>query len=148
MTATADGIPAVWLCVVQLVAVTYFLILLNSQRYWGHFPLITEVLSTLINLAIFAALIIALCKVYKSSESKVINDSYDPSSALANDADRQKIRIVWVAAVSYFIMMVIAIPRAAKLPYQVLLLSAVLNLVVIIGFIIALRKLHLRTLRR
>lgn len=128
-------------------AVTYFLIFLNGLRYWGQVPLIIEILGTLLNLAIVTFLVTSIRKAYKSHGNRVVDDSNTQSSSVASDADRRKIRFVWFLSVLYFILVVIAISQAAKLPYQVFVLCAVLNFAVIIAFIITLRKLYLKSRR-
>src|SRR5271169_1995391 len=89
---------------------TYFLILLNSLRYWGHFPLVIEIFGTLLNLGILTVLSVNIRNAYTSPESDRPSDSDQQSYAVTNDRNRQYIRLVWTAAVFYFVVMVIAIP--------------------------------------
>jgi hypothetical protein len=96
---TVDGsgrgkVRALW-----VGAVTYFLILLNGLRYWGHVPLIIEILGTLLKLAILTLIVTSIRKSYKRGGSHVVSDSNKQSPSAASDADRRIIRFVWVLAV-------------------------------------------------
>lgn len=126
---------------------TYFLILLNDLRYWGHFPLVTEIFGTLLNLGILTVLMVNIRKAYESPKSEAASDSNQQSYTATDDRNRRRIRVIWTAAVLYFVVMVVAIPHAMKLPYQIFLLCAVLNWVVIIAFIVALRRLYVKPRR-
>ena len=58
--------------------------------------------------------------------------------------ERAKVRWYWIGVVTYFLIWMNALRFAAVVPYQILVGGAILNTVIIIGFIVLLRRSYRR----
>jgi hypothetical protein len=126
----------------------YFLIFLNGLRYFSQLPYQIVILGAALNAAIFTAIIVSLRKVYKRIGSEAQNAVPSVPPIGTTHAKPRNIRALWVAACLYFFAMLIAVQYATKLPYQLLVLSAVLNMAIVLTFVVKLRKAYMDTGRR
>ncbi len=121
----------------------YFLILLNGLRYVGELPVLTIVLGTLLNGAIFTTFVVAIRRVYKRLESRAQVDAVVVSASVSPDADQKSTRVLWLGAGLYFVAMLIAVQYARKLPPQYLAPAGILNMAIVLTFVVKLRKTYL-----
>ena len=126
----------------------YFLILLNGLRYFGQLPYQAVILGAVLNAMIFTVFIMTIRKVRKRirTEGKGINLTAAP--ATTSEAKPQNTRGLWVAAGLYFAAMLVAVQYASKVPYQLLVPGAVLNMAIVLVFVVKLRKAYTHTGRR
>jgi hypothetical protein len=83
----------------------YFLIFVNGLRYFAQLPYQIVILGTAINAMILTALIVTIRKVYKrigSGEVQTAMPSVAPN--VTAYAKQRNIRVLWLAAGSYFIV--------------------------------------------
>ena|ERR1700736_5437942 len=60
-------------------------------------------------------------------------------------APNRKLRWLWTSLVLYLMIMFVALHYASQAPYQVLALGGILNIVILSTFILAIRRVYLRT---
>jgi hypothetical protein len=123
----------------------YFLILLNGLRYFGRLPYQVVILGAALNAMIFSMFIMTIRKVRKRTrtEGKGINLTAAP--ATTSEAKPQNVRGLWVAAGLYFAAMLVAVQYASKVPHQLSVPGAVLNMAIVLVFVIKLRKAYTNT---
>jgi|SRR5450432_3965446 hypothetical protein len=123
----------------------YFLILLNGLRYFGQLPYQVVILGAALNAMIFTMFIVTIRKVRKRirTEGKGVNLKDAP--ATTSEAKPQNVRELWLAAGLYFAAMLVAVQYASKVPYQLLVLGGVLNMVIVLVFVVKLRKAYTHT---
>ena len=124
----------------------YFLILLNGLRYWGQLPYQVVILGAALNAMILTMFIMTIRKVRKRirTEGKGVNLT-DDAPATTSEAKSQNVRGLWLAAGLYFAAMLVAVQYASKVPYQLLVLGGVLNMVIVLVFVVKLRKAYTHT---
>ncbi len=61
-----------------------------------------------------------------------------------SDADRRRIRILWAGAGLYFLILLNGLRYFGHLPYQIVILGAVLNAMIFTVFVVTIRKVHRR----
>lgn len=122
----------------------YFLFLLNALRYLSRVPYQTMIVGTAVNLAVLSTFLFEISKVYKKSRNEVQSEIQSEAPSVVTQAKPRNIRALWVAAGLYFVAMLIGLQCATKVPYQVLLLAAILNMAILITFFVKLRKAYLK----
>jgi hypothetical protein len=122
----------------------YFLILLNGLRYFGHLPYQIVILGAALNAMIFAVFVVTIRKVHKRMRNEGKNVT-STAPAVTSEAKPRNIRALWLAAILYFVAMLIAFQYATKVPYQVLVLGGVLNMAIVLFFVVKLRKAYMHT---
>lgn len=123
---------------------TYVAILLNGLRFFAEIPYQVVLLGTALNAMILIALIVTIRKVYKRIGSGNVQDQALTATPPARSSvNRQNIRVLWVAAGLYFMLMLIAFQYASRVPYQVLVLGGVLNMAIVLTFVVKLRKAYM-----
>jgi hypothetical protein len=121
----------------------YFLIFLNGLRYLREFPFPIVILGFLFNGAIFTTFIFAIRRTYKKRDSQARMETAKPGPDVVVDADRQRIRLLWLGSGLYFIAMMVGLQYAAKLPPQYLAPAGILNMAIVLTFVVKLRKAYL-----
>jgi hypothetical protein len=125
-------------------AATYFLILVNGLRFFAEVPYQFVLLGMIVNAIMLTALVVTIRKVYKriqSGDAQIQVPAPTPSATYS--AKPQNVRALWLAAGFYFVLMVIAFQYATRVPYQVLVLGAVLNMAIVLTFVVKLRKAYM-----
>jgi hypothetical protein len=121
----------------------YLLILLNGLRYFGQLPYQIVILGACLNAAILATVATTLVKIYKRTRNSAQTAALPEPAEATTGPKARNLRALWTAAGLYFIAMLIAIPRATKLPHQLFVLVGVLNMAIVLTFVVKLRKAYL-----
>ena len=69
------------------------------------------------------------------------------SSLPPRDAVVRRIRVLWVALAAYFLIMLNAFRYVHSVPYQALIVGAVLNMAIIVSLVLALQRAY-KSLKR
>jgi hypothetical protein len=78
-------------------------------------------------------------------------ETKNPSNAErqeADKADKSKLRVLWAGVCLYVLIMVNAFRFAAQVPYQILILGALINIGVIVSLFVAINKVRKRMQER
>jgi hypothetical protein len=121
----------------------YLFTLLNGLRYFGQLPYQIVILGACLNVAILATFATTLVKIYKRARNSAQTAALRETAEATTDPKTRNLRALWTAAGLYFIAMLIALPRVAKLPYQLSVLAAVLNMAIVLTFVVKLRKAYI-----
>jgi hypothetical protein len=127
-------------------AIVYFFILLNELLHIREIPYITLAIVTLLNGAIFAALLLAIRRIYKERANPAESNLALPTSVI--QLDRKRIRILWIAVGVYVSAFVFAVPFAARSPYHGLLIWGLGNMAIVSVFIVLLRREYIKPGKR
>jgi hypothetical protein len=122
---------------------TYFLILMNGLRFVPELPYQIAILGTAFNAIVLTVFIVEIRKVYKrigSGDAKAAAASV-PTNVI-DYPKRRNVRGLWISAGLYFIVMLIAAQHANRVPYQLFLVGAVLNMAIVFTFVFKLRKAY------
>jgi hypothetical protein len=123
---------------------TYSLILLNGLRFFEELPYQVVLFGTAVNAALLIAFIMTIKKVSKRIR---VGDNQNQALATTPTATRsihrRNIQVLWGAAALYFVLMLVALQYATRLPYQALVLGGVLNMAIVITFAVKLKKSYI-----
>lgn len=128
-------------------AILYALILPNGLVYARQLPYPILILGTIINGSIFALFVIEIRKVYKGRRIRHEGQQLDATPEVTAAVNPRKIRLLWLAAGFYCVIMLVGIQYAAKLPYPVLPVAGVINIAIMSAFIFMIRKAYLQKQR-
>ena len=70
------------------------------------------------------------------------NNDAARDAALGND--KKRLKALWVGLCVYFVIVLVAVQYATRVPYQALALGGILNLSIIICFFVAINKVRRR----
>jgi hypothetical protein len=127
-------------------AILYFFLLLNELIHIRQIPYITLAMVTLINGAIFIALVLAIGRIYKERANPAESNPAPPSSV--TEVDRKRIRVLWIALSGYLVAFAFAVPFADRAPYQVMLIWGLASMAVLSTFIVLFRREYLKPRKR
>ncbi len=71
---------------------------------------------------------------------KAEENSSNPSRA----ADSRKMRVLWIGLVLYFLLLLNAVRYVYVLPYEVVVLGALLNFAIIVTIVVSMRRVYRR----
>jgi hypothetical protein len=58
----------------------------------------------------------------------------------ANDADRRRLRLLWIGGGTYFLILINGLRFFAEVPFQIVILGTVLNAMILTAFIVTISK--------
>jgi hypothetical protein len=58
--------------------------------------------------------------------------------------DKKRLRMLWVGFITYFLIMLNALRFATKVPYQIFILGALINMSIIVSIFVAMNKVRRR----
>ena len=123
----------------------YILILANELRYVGKVPLLVLVVGTLLNGAILATIIVTLRRTQRANRDQAKIAPPTSGQTVVGEHKPRNVRFLWIAAGLYFTAMLVGIQYATRIPPQFLAPAGILNMVIILTFVLKLRKAYLPT---
>lgn len=72
------------------------------------------------------------------------NQASEVSTASTRRADVRKIRVLWIGLGLYFLITLNALRYAREVPYQILILGALVNMAIVMAIIISMRRVYKR----
>lgn len=66
----------------------------------------------------------------------------------ADRADKSRLRVLWIGLCLYFLIMINALRLVHRVPYQILLLGALVNFAIIVSIFVAINKVRKRMTER
>jgi len=72
------------------------------------------------------------------------NQASEVSTASTRRADVRKIRVLWIGLGLYFLITLNALRHAREVPYQILILGALVNMAIVMAIIISMRRVYKR----
>jgi hypothetical protein len=62
----------------------------------------------------------------------------------ANDADRRRLRLLWIGGGTYFLILINGLRFFAEVPFQIAILGTVVNAIILTTLIVTIRKVYKR----
>jgi hypothetical protein len=128
----------IWLLAIG--GVTYSLILLNDFNLLRAVPVPVAVLGVALNASILGIIVATVRKIYRRRGDTVNTDVTEKPQDGASAGKRT----LWVAAGVYFVVMMIGLQFASRLPYQLLALAGIANMGIILTFVVKLRTAYVK----